>query len=202
MKQLLSLEKIRFLVVDDLQFMRRIFRDVLRSLNARQIHTSLEGGDAFKAMRTNTPDIIIIDWDMEPVDGIELTRMIRDPDHPASAFVPIIMATGNTEPRRIAEAWDAGVTEVIGEPFTAKALYSRIDEAIQRPRPFGRSETFFGPDRRRHKHAVYDGPLRRRDDPKAIRPASPRNGNGSTLPTGGRTKHSTIPSPISTVLHW
>jgi DNA-binding response OmpR family regulator len=74
------------------------------------------------------------------------------------------MATGNTEPRLIAEARDAGVTEVIGKPFTAKALYSRIDGAIQRPRPFVRSETFFGPDRRRHKHAVYDDPLRRHDD--------------------------------------
>ena len=175
MEQLLSLEKIRFLVVDDLQFMRRIFRDVLRSFNARQIHTSPDGGDAFKAMRTFTPDIIITDWDMEPVDGIELTRMIRDPDYPESAFVPIVMATGNTEPRLIAKARDAGVTEVIGKPFTAKALYSRIDEAIQRPRPFVRSETFFGPDRRRHKHAAYEGPFRRRDDPKATRPENPED---------------------------
>ena len=173
MKQLLSLEQIRFLVVDDLKFMTRIVRDVLRSMNARHIHTSSDGREAFRVVRTYTPDIIITDWDMEPVDGIELTRMIRDPAGPNSAFVSIIMVTGNTELSRIAEARDAGVTEVIGKPFTAKALYSRVHEVIQRPRPFVRSESFFGPNRRRHKDIVYVGPMRRRDDARQCAAEAP-----------------------------
>jgi DNA-binding response OmpR family regulator len=95
-------------------------------------------------------------------DGIELTQMIRQPGANANPFVPIIMLTGHSEKRRVTAARDAGVTEFLAKPLSAKALYERIVSVVINPRPFVRTKTYFGPDRRRNANASYAGPERRR----------------------------------------
>jgi two-component system chemotaxis response regulator CheY len=65
------------------------------------------------------------------------------------------------------QARDAGVTEFLVKPFTARDLYRRLYQIIERPRQFVRSEDFFGPDRRRKGAADYQGPLRRDTDVQA-----------------------------------
>jgi two-component system chemotaxis response regulator CheY len=86
---------------------------------------------------------------MEPLDGIDFTRMVRTaPDSP-NPFVPIIMLTAQSSMERVTQARDSGVNEFLAKPVTAKGLYSRIATVIERPRQFVRASEYFGPGRRR-----------------------------------------------------
>ena len=96
-------------------------------------------------------------------DGLELTQMIRQPGANANPYVPIIMLTGHSEKKRVVTARDAGVTEFLAKPISAKALYQRILNVVANPRPFIKTKTYFGPDRRRNVNPNYVGPERRKD---------------------------------------
>jgi two-component system, chemotaxis family, chemotaxis protein CheY len=76
--------------------------------------------------------------------------------------VPIIMLTGHSEKKRVTAARDAGVTEFLAKPISAKSLYERVLNIVVNPRPFIRAKGYFGPDRRRNASANYTGPERRK----------------------------------------
>ena len=71
------------------------------------------------------------------------------------------MLTGHSEKRRVTVARDAGVTEFLAKPISAKGLYQRILNVVANPRPFIKTKTYFGPDRRRNTSNAYIGPERR-----------------------------------------
>lgn len=156
----LDFNKLRFLVVDDNAYMRRIIRTLLHSFGGREVYEAEDGANALEIITHYAPDIIILDWVMPIFDGLELTRMIRQPDSP-NPYVPIIMLTGHSEKHRVTMARDAGVTEFLAKPTSAKALYERILNVVASPRPFIRTEKYFGPDRRRSINVAYTGPERR-----------------------------------------
>jgi DNA-binding response OmpR family regulator len=107
------------------------------------------------------PDIVITDWSMPIFDGLELAQMIRQPESKGNPYAPIIMLTGHSEKRRVTVARDAGVTEFLAKPISAKGLYQRILNVVANPRPFIKTKTYFGPDRRRNTANAYIGPERR-----------------------------------------
>jgi DNA-binding response OmpR family regulator len=78
------------------------------------------------------------------------------------------MLTGHSEKKRVLEARDAGVTEFLAKPISAKALYQRILNVVVNPRPFIKTKTFFGPDRRRNHSSSYVGPERRKGEKSEI----------------------------------
>ena len=88
--------------------------------------------------------------------------MIRQPGANANPYVPIIMLTGHSEKKRVIAARDAGITEFMAKPISAKALYQRILNVVANPRPFIKTKTYFGPDRRRNVNSNYVGPERRK----------------------------------------
>jgi two-component system, chemotaxis family, chemotaxis protein CheY len=140
---------LRILVVDDNQNMRKILRAVLVGLGVRDIHEAVDGAEALERFRSLAPDIVITDWVMPVVDGLELTRLIRrDPASP-NPFVPIIVVSGHTERSRVLQAREAGIHEFVAKPVSARALYDRISACVINPREFLRTKTYFGPDRRR-----------------------------------------------------
>ena len=108
------------------------------------------------------PDIVITDWSMPIFDGLELAQMIRQPESKGNPYAPIIMLTGHSEKRRVTVARDAGVTEFLAKPISAKALYERIVNVVASPRSFIRTKTYFGPDRRRNVNPTYAGAERRK----------------------------------------
>jgi two-component system chemotaxis response regulator CheY len=71
------------------------------------------------------------------------------------------MLTGHSDKRRVMMARDAGVTEFLAKPISAKALYQRIVNVVVSPRPFIKTKSYFGPDRRRNTTTAYIGPERR-----------------------------------------
>ena len=141
--------RLRFLIVDDNPHMRRILRTLLHSFGAREVHEAEDGAAGLEAYSNHGPDVVILDWIMPIFDGLELTQMIRQPDVMTNPFVPIILLTAHTGKRRVLAARDAGVTEVLAKPISAKSLHDRIVATMARPRKFIRTETYFGPEQRR-----------------------------------------------------
>jgi CheY-like chemotaxis protein len=158
----IEFNKLRFLVVDDNVYMRRMLRALLLGFGSREVHEAADGAAGLDAFNQFTPDIVILDWAMPLVDGLEFARMIRQPDANASPFTPIIMLTGHSERRRVTGARDAGVTEFMVKPISAKGLHQRIVNVIANPRRYIRTKTYFGPDRRRNTAPNYTGPERRK----------------------------------------
>jgi CheY-like chemotaxis protein len=163
----LRFELLKILLVDDNQHMRVLLTEVLRAIGVRDIHEATDGAQALSALRQRPIDIVMTDLSMQPVDGIDFTRLIRkSPDSP-NPMIPIIMITGHTTERRVNEARDAGVTEFLAKPVTALGVIRRISEVVDHARPFIRSDDYFGPDRRRRRDPAYRGPYRRTDDAKS-----------------------------------
>jgi CheY-like chemotaxis protein len=158
----IEFSKLRFLVVDDNPHMRRMLRALLMGFGSREVHDATDGATGLDAFNQFTPDIVILDWAMPMLDGLEFARMIRQPDGNASPFTPIIMLTGHSERARVTAARDAGVTEFMVKPISAMGLHQRIVNVIANPRRFIRTNTYFGPDRRRNSAPSYVGPERRK----------------------------------------
>ena len=160
----IDFNRLRFLAIDDNAHMRRIVRTLLHGFGAREVIEAEDGASGFEAFTQHVPDIVITDWAMPIFDGLELTQMIRQPGANANPFVPIIMLTGHSEKKHVIAARDAGVTEFLAKPLSAKALYERIVNVVVNPRPFVRTKSYFGPDRRRNSGANHTGPERRKGD--------------------------------------
>jgi CheY-like chemotaxis protein len=162
----IDFNRLRFLVIDDNAHMRRILRTLLHGFGAREVYEAEDGASGLESFTHFMPDIVIADWVMPIFDGLELTQMIRQPGANANPYVPIIMLTGHSDKTRVMVARDAGVTEFLAKPISAKSLYERILNVVAKPRPFVKTKTYFGPDRRRGVNPSYSG-LERRKTVKA-----------------------------------
>lgn len=160
-----GLESLRVLLVDDNQHMRAIVMTVLKGVGVTQTRETRDGAEGLAALREWPADLAIVDFQMAPLDGVEFTRMVRNSPDSRNPYLPIIMMTGHSERARVEEARDAGVTEFVAKPLTAKSVLERIHAVIYRPRPFVRTADYFGPDRRRRQDPSFEGPWRRATDP-------------------------------------
>ena len=167
-----NLERLNFLIVDDNKHMRALVKSILHALGIKNILEAGDGADAFKELRHFPADIIICDWNMSPLDGMDFVRMVRTGNDSPNQYVPIIMLTGHTEMNRVLEARDSGVHEFLAKPISAKSLYARIRAIIENPREFVRTSMYFGPNRRRRQSATYNGSERRKENQPAQPAAS------------------------------
>lgn len=140
---------LNILLVEDDRSMRVLIRDILKAFRVGDVRSVADGAAALQEMRYYAADIIILDWLMRPMDGMEFLRRIRTADDTPNAYVPVIMLTAYTEMRRVEECRDAGITEFLAKPVTPGAIYSRIASIIENQRTYVKCDTYFGPDRRR-----------------------------------------------------
>lgn len=152
------------MIVDDNPQMRALLSALLRAIGILRIREVRDGALALQEMRSAPADIIITDYAMEPMNGIEFTRMARTASDNANPMAAIIMLTGHAERARVEEARDAGVTEFLAKPVTAKSLFDKLASVIDNPRMFIRTRAYVGPDRRRRRSSEYQGPFRRAGD--------------------------------------
>jgi len=156
-----DLSKLSMIVVDDNGPMLLLLRSVLLAMEIRDIRTLRSAQAAYGEFVGRPPDIVVTDWSMKPMDGVDLTRMIRNASDSPNPYVPIIMLTSFSQFRQVRKARDAGVTEYLIKPVTTHGICSRLTAVIEQPRPFVRTGDFFGPDRRRRVDPNYRGPERR-----------------------------------------
>lgn len=158
-----KLDDIQILVVEDLLPMLTLTKSILQIFGFKNLLGARNADEAYELYCQHDPDIIITDWFMTPIDGLELIQKIRtDPKSP-NPYVPIILMSGYTDKRRVEEGRDNGMTEFLMKPYTARDMYKKIVQLIERPRQFVKAEGYFGPDRRR-KREEYVGPVRRMKD--------------------------------------
>ena len=155
---------LKILLVDDNHYMRVLLAEILRAIGVKDIWEASDGAEGLQMMRDHAVDIVMTDLSMQPLDGLDFVRLLRNsPDSP-NDMIPIIMVTGHTTLKRVAEARDAGVNEILTKPLTARGVLDRIHRVVNYPRPFIRTDDYFGPDRRRRADPAYSGPRRRASD--------------------------------------
>jgi DNA-binding response OmpR family regulator len=156
-----SLSRVRFLIVDDNTHAVNLVKAMLRGFGANQLYDAQTIDTAQRRMKITPCDIVILDYMLGEEEGVTFARWLRnDPDSPAP-YAPIILLTGHADRQKIMAARDAGVNEFCVKPVTPADLMKRIAWVVDRPRPFMRSQTYFGPDRRRHDDPNYRGSERR-----------------------------------------
>ena len=168
-----NFKQVKVLVVESSVPMFKLVKGVLNMFGVPEgnVYAAYTVEEAFSVFRTQKHDLIIADWLQNPDRGIALTKMIRTHQHTPNAYVPIIMTAGSGHLQRVLRARDAGISEYLVKPFSAKSLADRISRVIEKPRMFVVCETYTGHDRRSRSEG-YTGPERRSDTAKLSQRAS------------------------------
>ena len=145
-----NLTQLSVLVVEKHHPMRAMFREILRELGVKEVFDAATPKSGFEVFNQERPDLVLIDWAPD-FDGIGLLNKIRKDANSNNPYVPVIMVTAHSEVSRVIEARDAGMTEYLTKPVSAKRVYLRISKIVESNRKFIRISEFFGPDRRRKK---------------------------------------------------
>lgn len=114
------------LVVDDARIIRSILVRTLRSMGIREIVEAVDGNEAWDAFNASPIDLVLTDWHMPNMDGLELTKRIRTVD----SQVPIVMVTVVEARSWIDEAFTAGITEFISKPLNRESIVSKLDHLL------------------------------------------------------------------------
>ena len=116
------------LVVDDSSTMRRILCKTLARLGFSHTSEAANGHAALEQIKAAPVDLVIVDWHMPGMSGIELVRAIRST--PATQQVPVLMVTANAAPDDIVRAAQSGITSYVVKPFTGETLARKVADAI------------------------------------------------------------------------
>ena len=116
------------LVVEDNHTTVRIIHNLLSQIGFKHVDDAPNGLEALVKMSEKKYDLVIADWNMEPMSGFELLRQVRGDPH--FAGVRFIMMTDHTKGERVVAAKKAGASNYIGKPFTAEALKAKIEASF------------------------------------------------------------------------
>ncbi len=116
------------LIVDDYKTMLRIIRNLLKQIGFDNVEEATDGTEALQKLRENKFGLIISDWNMEPMTGIELLREVREDDNLKK--MPFIMVTAESKTENVVIAKEAGVSNYIVKPFNAATLKSKLNGVL------------------------------------------------------------------------
>ncbi len=121
---------LKVLVVDDQNSVRQMTRISLEQIGVRHIHEAENGVQAIDLASVQPLDLIISDYNMPEMDGMELLRAVRG--HPAARRVPFILVTGRGDRELVVKAAQAGANNYVVKPFTADILKQKIEQVVGR----------------------------------------------------------------------
>ncbi|MCA9251884.1 MAG: response regulator [Phycisphaerales bacterium] len=121
----------KVMLVDDSRTIRNIQKNVLSQLGHTDILEAGDGVEALKILEKETPDLMLVDWNMPNMDGITLVRKVRE----TNKRTPIIMCTTEAQKDRVIEAIKAGVNNYVVKPFNVESLSEKIDQTMARLQP-------------------------------------------------------------------
>jgi len=120
----------KILVVDDFSTMRRIIKNLLRELGFTNTHEADDGNTALPMLQDGDYELLVTDWNMPGMEGIDLLKAVRaDAD---LAKLPVLMVTAEQKKEQIVAAAQAGVNGYIVKPFTAGTLKEKLDKIFER----------------------------------------------------------------------
>ena len=120
----------RFLVVDDSGMMRRIVIKALNELGYTDCKEAGNGKEALDALAETGIDMVLTDWNMPVMNGIEFVTALRA--NAATSKVPVLMVTTNVGPDDMAAARAAGINDFVSKPFTAAVLKDKIETVLRK----------------------------------------------------------------------
>jgi two-component system chemotaxis response regulator CheY len=120
--------QLKILVVEDVLTTQVFIKRLLKNLGFENIVLAEDGESAFYEIKHNKFDLIISDWKMPNMDGMEFLKAVRK--HPSHRDVPFIMLTGETELERVKEAVKAGVNQYVVKPISAEILKTKIESLL------------------------------------------------------------------------
>ena len=116
------------LIVDDYKTMLRIIRNLLKQIGFDNVEEATDGSQALQKLREKKFELVISDWNMEPMTGIELLREVREDDNLKK--LPFIMVTAESKTENVVIAKEAGVSNYIVKPFNAATLKSKLNGVL------------------------------------------------------------------------
>ena len=116
------------LIVDDYKTMLRIIRNLLRQLNFTNIEEATDGSMALRKLREAPFSLVISDWNMEPMTGIQLLREVRADEK--LKHIPFVMITAESKSENVIAAKEAGVSNYIVKPFNAETLKGKLTSVL------------------------------------------------------------------------
>ena len=143
------IQGLNILVVDDNAYMRRLTRMMLTNLGGKSVLEASDGLAALEAIRTADPDVMLLDWDMPVLNGIEVLRIVRSPGVFPRPNLPVIMLTTRAQGANVNDALRAGANEFLLKPTSPKALCDRLTSIVFKPRPMVKLGTYYVPEPRR-----------------------------------------------------
>ena len=146
------IQQLGVLVVDDNAFMRKMVRSLLNNIGIKTVYEAPDGIAGLEQIRSVSPDVVILDWEMPLLNGPELVRIVRSPGVFPFPDIPIIMLTAHGERWRIIEAVRLGVNEFLCKPVSAKALNDRLISILVKPRASVHVGDYYGPEPRKLVH--------------------------------------------------
>ena len=141
--------KVNIVIADPDIKVATLAKKILTTLGCNRIFIVSDGNDVLTLMQEEKIDIIITDWKLKTISGIDLAIHLRKSLDSPNRMIPIIMLTTHSDRSDIELARDAGVTEYLVKPFSAKTLLERLYAIVEEPRSFIVCQSFVGPDRRR-----------------------------------------------------
>ena len=121
-------ETMKILIVDDYKTMLRIIRNLLAELGFKNVDEASDGSEALESLRAKKYDLVISDWNMEPMTGYQLLKEVRADD--SLQKTPFIMVTAESKTDNVVAAKQAGVNNYIVKPFNAATLKGKIAAVI------------------------------------------------------------------------
>lgn len=156
----LSALRVVILDPDPAKHQAEMVRSVLTMLEVSMIRDASDAGRLFSRLQQFQADLLIAT--VSAAEAVVLANAVRRDSASPNRELPIIAVVPPMTPAELVHVRDAGVTEILVHPITAKALAARIDSVVQRRRGFIESAVFVGPDRRRREGSGYAGPDRRK----------------------------------------
>ncbi len=123
-------KNIKILIVDDFSTMRRIIKNLLRDLGFTNTAEADDGLTALPMLQSGSFELLVTDWNMPGMQGIDLLKAVRA--DPKLATLPVLMVTAEQKKEQIIEAAKAGVNGYIVKPFTAQTLKEKLEKIFER----------------------------------------------------------------------
>ena len=116
------------LIVDDYRTMLKIIRNLLKQLGFTNVEEATDGSEALGKLRDGEFDLVISDWNMEPMTGLQLLEEVRADDRLRA--VPFIIITAESKIENVVAAKEAGVSNYIVKPFNAATLKAKLTSVL------------------------------------------------------------------------
>jgi len=143
------LQGLNILIVDGNSYMRRLTRMMLMNMGAKSVIEAADGLAALEQIRLCDPDVMLLDWDMPVLDGMEVMHIVRSPGVFPRPNIPIIMLTSRAQHSSVVQAIRAGVHEFLIKPTSPKALRDRLTSIAVKPRAMVKLGDCYVPEPRR-----------------------------------------------------